>query len=147
MQLDLVASPNVLATIHAMKSLIAWTLEFHVSHVGDASDLTGQRNLRQRLDDLAGLLNRGFIERGSAGTLETQILQSKSPFTRGSHRHSMLDATTATANVMNAASNDWRRSQAAINAATIAPPVPTAGPTHTNQRPSRWCRSIPTPTG
>ena len=70
MQNDLVASPNVLASIHAMKSLIAWTLEFQVSYVGDASNLASQSNLRQRLNDFAGSQNRGFVKRGAALNIE-----------------------------------------------------------------------------
>ena len=70
MQYDLVASPNVLATINAMKPLTAWTLEFQVSYAGDASNLTGQSNLRQRLNDFAGSQNRGFVKRGAALNIE-----------------------------------------------------------------------------
>ena len=70
MQDDLVAGPNVLATIHAMKPVRARTLEFAVTHIGDSSDVTRQRDLRERLNDFAGLLNRGFAECGTALDIE-----------------------------------------------------------------------------
>ena len=60
----------MLAAIDAVEPILARTSQLQVADGGNAADVARQRNLREWLNDLAGPLDRGVIERDAAFDIE-----------------------------------------------------------------------------